>query len=226
MQTRHPNPIVIACASALLALATGNAAAAEPGYITDRVSVTLRTNPVNDAKTVGEPLTSGHPVDVLQRSPDGKWARVRFQQVEGWIPGNMVQREQAARDRLAELQARFDALDREQKTGGTRLVDLEAEVQALRASLAQAQSERDTALRQLGDLKLAAAGPQQLAATNQELNARAVELDVDNERLKAEVERLAEEESSDFLLYGGLIVFGGVFIGWLLGRQPGRRSGW
>lgn len=222
-KTISPTFRTLALVAALVAFTTEPAQAAEPGYITDRVTVTLRVSPVNDAKVVGEPLVSGNPVEVLQRSPDGKWARVRFQQIDGWMPATLLQREQAARDRLAELQARFDALDHDQKSGGTRQQDLEAEVQALRAQLTQAQAERDTALKQLGDLKLGAAGPQQLAASNQQLSAHSVELDVDNERLKAEVARLEQEEKSDFLFYGGLIVFGGVVIGWLLGRQPGRR---
>ncbi|MFZ5756649.1 MAG: TIGR04211 family SH3 domain-containing protein [Pseudomonadota bacterium] len=197
---------------------------ADVQYITDSITVTLRASPVNDAKAVGNPLSSGNPVEVLQRSPDGKWARVRFQQVEGWISTAQLQKEQAARDRLLELQARFDAIDREQKTGGSRLKDLEAETQSLRAALAQTQAERDSALQQLGDLKLNAAGPQRIAESNRELNARAVTLGIDNEKLKAEVERLGSSERSDFLLYGGLIVFGGIIIGWLLARQPGRRS--
>jgi SH3 domain protein len=201
---------------------------AEIQYITDSLSVPLRASPVGDAKIVGNPLTSGNPVELLQRSPDGKWARVRFQQIEGWLPANFVQKEQAARDKLLELQARFEALDREQQTGGGQLKDLEAEVQSLRASLQQAQAERDTALQQLGDLKLTAAGPQKLAASNQALNTRAAQLAIDNERLKAEADRLAHDQKSSFFFYGGLVVFGGMFVGWLMARQSsGRRSsGW
>jgi len=215
-----------ACAALMLLVATGFARA-EIQYITDQVATPLRANPVGDGKIVGKPLVTGNPVEVLQRSPDGKWARVRFQQVEGWLPANYLQKDQAAQDRLLELQARFDAMSREQKTGGSRVGDLEAEVQSLRASLEQVQNERDTALAQLGDLKMSAAGPQKLAATNQSLSIHATKLAIDNERLKTEVERLTASESAHFLFYGGLIVFGGVVIGWLMARQQGgRRSGW
>lgn len=207
-------------------LAAAGSPAAEPGYITDRISTPLRVNPVTDAQTVGEPLSSGMPVEILQRSPDGKWARVRFQQMEGWLPGNLLQSTQAARDQLAELQARYDALAREQKGEDGQMKDLQAEVQALRAQLSQAKADRDTALRQLGDLKFDSAEPQQLAASNRQLGERASQLDIDNERMSNEIRRLEDDHSSSFLLYGGLIVFGGVVIGWLLGRQPGRRSGW
>lgn len=211
----------------LTLLVVAGAAQAEIQYITDQVSASLRANPVNDGKVVGNPLVSGNPVEVLQRSPDGKWVRVRFQQIEGWLPAHLVQKDQAAVDRLLELQARHDALSREQKSGGSRVSDLEAEVQSLRASLAQAQGERDTALSQLGDLKLTAAGPQKLASTNYELNVRGTALAIENERLKTEVERLENSESARFLFFGGLVVFGGVIIGWLLARQSSnRRSGW
>jgi SH3 domain protein len=211
-------------ACVLLLVAAG--ARAEIQYITDQVSATLRANPVNDGKQVGNPLVSGNPVELLQRSPDGKWARVRFQQVEGWLPASLLQKEQSAHDRLLELQARFDAMSREQKTGGSRLGELEAEVQTLRAALQQAQAERDTALAQLGDLKLTAAGPQKLAASNNELQVRATTLAIDNERLQTEVERLNNSREATFLFYGGLVVFGGMAIGWLIARQSGRRQGW
>lgn len=212
--------------AALIAIAAP--ALAEIQYVTDSLTVQLRASPVNDAKAVGNPLTSGNPVEVLQRSPDGKWARVRFQQVEGWLPASYVQKDQAARDKLLELQARFEQLDREQKTGGGQLKDFEAEVQSLRASLQQAQAERDIALQQLGDLKLTAAGPQKLAASNQALNTRATELAIDNERLRAEADRLAHDQKASFFFYGGLVVFGGMLVGWLMARQStGRRSsGW
>ncbi len=217
-------PVHIAVAGLLFCAVSSFAA--EPGYITDRISTPLRVNPVNDAKTVGEQLISGTPVDILQRSPDGKWARVRFQQVEGWLPANLLQSGQTARDQFAELQARYDALAREQKGEGGQMKDLQAEVQALRAQLAQMTADRDTALKQLGDLKFDSAEPQKLATSNQQLGARTTQLGIDNERMSNEIHRLEEDHSSSFLLYGGLIVFGGVVIGWLLGRQPGRRSGW
>ncbi|MFZ5697343.1 MAG: TIGR04211 family SH3 domain-containing protein [Pseudomonadota bacterium] len=202
-------------------------AVAETQYITDTLSTPLRSSPVNDAKPVGNPLTSGNPVDVLQRSPDGKWARVRFQQLEGWLPTTFLQKEQAARDRLLELQARFEAIDREQKTSSSQSREMEVEVQSLRASLQQAQTERDTALQQLGELKLTAAGPQKLAASNQTLSAKAAAMAIDNERLRAEVERLNHDQKASFFFYGGLVVFGGMLVGWLMARQSGRRStGW
>ncbi|MFP5384195.1 MAG: TIGR04211 family SH3 domain-containing protein [Gammaproteobacteria bacterium] len=202
-------------------------AAAETQYITDQLSVTLRANPVGDAKAVGSPLVSGNPVDVLQRSPDGKWVRVRFQQVEGWLPANQLQATQGARDRLQELQSRFDAASREQGGAREQLQAAEADRQALRATLAQVQGERDAALQQLGDLKIGAAGPQQISAANQALNQRITELKIDNEKLAAEAARLADDQRADFLLYGALIVFGGMLAGWLTARQSGRRSsGW
>lgn len=203
------------------------AAAAETQYITDQLSVTLRASPVGDAKAVGSPLVSGNPVDVLQHSPDGKWVRVRFQQVEGWLPANQLQATQGARDRLQELQGRLDATSRELRSTQEQLQAAKADVQATNTALVLARTERDAALQQLGDLRIGAAGPQQISAANQSLNARVTELKIDNEKLAAEASRLADDQRADFLLYGALIVFGGMLAGWLTARQSGRRSsGW
>lgn len=207
----------------LLALATG-AAHAEIQYISDTLTVSLRSNPVNDAKTVGNPLTSGNPVELVQRSPDGKWARVRFQQYEGWLPASYLQKEQSAHDRLLELQARHDAMLHEQESGSARLQGSEAEIQTLRAAVAQLQSERDSALQQLGDLKMNAAGPERLASSNRALEEKTRQVAIDNERLKSEVDRLQHDQRTDFFFYGGLVVFGGVLVGWLMARQGRRRS--
>lgn len=212
---------------ALLLLLAGGLARADTQYITDTLTVTLKTSPVGDAKPLGNPLVSGNPVEVLQRSPDGKWARVRFQQVEGWLPAGYLQTTQGAKDRLQELQARFDAMNAEQGTRTQKLTTLEAEAQALRAALQKAESDRDTALQQLGELKIGAAGPEQISQTNLSLGAQVTALKIDNEKLAAEVSRLDADRSADQLFYGGLIVFGGIALGWLMARQSGRRpSGW
>lgn len=224
MKVRTLPPMAIAI---LFLLAGGEARAADTQYITDMLTVTLKANPVNDAKPVGNPLVSGNPVEVLQRSPDGRWARVRFQQVEGWMPASYLQATQGARDRLQELQARFDARDAEHGTQSRKLAALEAEAQALRAELLKANTARDTALGQLGELKLGAAGPEQISRTNLSLGAQVTALKIDNEKLVAEVSRLTADSSADQMFFGGLIVFGGIAIGWLMARQPGRRSsGW
>lgn len=202
-------------------------AAAETQYITDQLSVTLRASPVGDARAVGAPLTSGNPVDVLQRSPDGKWVRVRFQQVDGWLPASQLQATQGARDRLQELQGRLDAANRELRSTQEQLQAAKSDIQAADTALALARTERDAALQQLGDLRIGAAGPQQISAANQTLNQRITELKIDNEKLAAEAARLADDQRADFLLYGALIVFGGMLAGWLTARQSGRRSsGW
>lgn len=199
---------------------------AETQYISDSLTTTLRANPVGDAKVVGNPLSAGNPVELLQRSPDGRWARVRFQQYEGWLPATQLQREPGARDRLQEMQARVDAMTREHRAAIEQAQKLEADSQDLRAALARAQEDRDNALRQFGDLKIDSAGPQQLARRNNQLQQEVTALTVDNERLQAEVDRLGADQRTRFFFYGGLLVLLALFMGWLLARQSGRRAGW
>lgn len=201
-------------------------AQAEIQYITDSLSVQLRNTPASDGKLLPVPVRSGNPVEVLQRSPDDKWARVRFQQTEGWLAASYLQKEQSAHDRLLELQGRHDALVREHDTAAARLKELDVELQTLRAGQAQLQEERDTALRQLGELKLNAAGPTQLAASNRSLGEKATLLAIENEKLQVEVDRLRHERSADFLLYGVLGALACVVAGWVMARSGRRSSGW
>lgn len=220
-----PAPLTLAIT--LYALLFSPVAQAENQYITDSITINLRSNPVNDAKIIGKALTSGNPVEVLQRSPNGKWARVRFQQMEGWLPAEFLQKEQAASDRLLELQERFNALSHGSGNETVQSKNMEIELQTLRTSLQQLQRERDAALRQLVDLKMTSAGPSELAAAKTALEAKRTQLSIDNERLAVEVARLNDSERSDFLFYGGLIVFGGMIAGWLMARLSGRRpSNW
>ena len=209
----------------LLALAPA-AALAETQYVSDALTVTLRNNPVSDGKPVGTPLAAGNPVDVLQRSPDGRWARVRFQQYEGWLPTAQLQRDPGARDRLQDLQGRLDAMTREHESAIARARQLESDNEALKAQLAQTQAERDAALREFGDLKINAANPQQLAARSNSLQAQVAQLTIDNERLQAEITRQDADRSTRFFLYGGLLVLLALFMGWLLARPARRAGGW
>lgn len=213
--------------AALALFAVSLPAAAETFYVTDVLTTPLRSSPVNDAKTVGTGLQSGNAVDVVQRSPDGKWARVRTPQGEGWVQAHLLQKEPGARGLLEELQSRHDALAREHRAAQERLTVLEADKQALVASIGQAHQERDTALQQLAELRIGAAGPQQISDNNRALATELGVLKVEREKLAAEVARLADDQRADFLLYGGLVVFGGLVAGWLMARQAGRRSsGW
>lgn len=200
-------------------------AGAETLYVSEALATPLRASSAGDARQVAL-VPAGTAAEVLQRSPDGKWVRVRIGGQEGWLPAADLQSQPAARERLSELQVRNDTLQREKQLLETRLRDLEFEAQTLRTSNTQLVQERDSALAQLGDLRLVAAPGEQTVSTQRALTEQAQSLAIEKERLQAEVERLRADRESTFFFYGALVVFVALLVGWVIARQAGQRRKW
>lgn len=105
------------------------AAYADTGYVTDRLSVALKSAQ-GEAGTVVKLLEAGAPLEVLERA--GAWARVRDKAgAEGWVDARQVTAEAPARAQLARLQ---DELTRAK----AQLAETQAQLKKAEAAAAQA----------------------------------------------------------------------------------------
>lgn len=215
--------LLLPATAALLLAATQ--AGAETLYVSEALATPLRASAAGDGRQLAQ-VPAGTAAEVLQRSPDGKWVRVRIGGQEGWLPAADLQAQPAARERMSELQVRNDTLQREKQVLETRVRDLEFEAQTLRTSNTQLALERDSALAQLGDLRLVAAPGEQTVTTQRALTEQVQTLAIDRERLQAEVERLRADRESTFFFYGALVVFVALFVGWIIAGQAGQRRKW
>lgn len=202
----------------LLLLGMALPALAEQGYITDRLHITLRRGPGNEYKIL-KSLPSATPVEILERGErylkvrleDGEEGYVLTQYVSDEMPFVLVaERLRRERDRLGDrlkaLEDKERALQAELTAAGGRLQRSESELrktteqfQVLRAGsehVTEIMAERD-----------------RLRQENQDLQARLTVLKKDNARL------LRTDIFRWFLAGAGVL-----WLGWLLGRRPPKRS--
>jgi SH3 domain protein len=202
----------------LLLLGMALPALAEQGYITDRLHITLRRGPGNEYKIL-KSLPSATPVEILERGErylkvrleDGEEGYVLTQYVSDEMPSVLVaerlRRERdRLRDRLKALEDKERALQAELTAAGGRLQRSESELRKTteQFQVLQAGSEHVTEIMSERD---------RLRQETQDLQAKLTVLKKDNARL------LRTDIFRWFLAGAGVL-----WLGWLLGRRPPKRS--
>ncbi|MFU8813968.1 MAG: TIGR04211 family SH3 domain-containing protein [Pseudomonadales bacterium] len=211
--------------TALMLAGPAPAALAASAYISDELTVPLRTGASN-AYRILRVLPAGTRLDVRQRDTDAGYARVSTQDgTEGWVPLQYLQDQPIARDRL-------EAANREVQRLTQTVAELRQRLQALQGARSESE-ETNTSLtsevarleQELAEIRRAAAGAIETADANRRLD----EL---NTRLRDELNLLVEErdrletniQQRWFMLGGGLVLLG-LILGLTLKARP-RRSGW
>jgi len=216
------------CTAALIigaALTTGPAGAAATEWISDELTVPLRSGPSTSHRIL-RVLPSGTELSILDRNADSGFVQVRTSAgTEGWLPEQYLVNQPIARDRLAAANRRINDLT-------TAVERQRAELAALNEGKSDADSDNAGLRRQVADLeqelaeiKRVSAGALELNESNQELNELNARLRSEVDRLVADVARLEENVQERWLLIGAGLVLGGLLLGVAIKARP-RRSAW
>lgn len=199
---------------------------AETAYISDKLTVPVRSGPTKGHRILHHGLPAGTKMEILQRDDASEFVEiVTAGGTKGWIRGQYLTAQPIARDQL--------------RTAKAQIAQLEKNLSREKSALANAKavgSESSKNSAQLG---------QQLAETTQELEAlqkisqNAVAEHTENQKLKELNSRLRDEledinEERDqlrsnvqqrWLMIGGGLTLLGFLLGILLKARP-RRSAW
>lgn len=220
--------LLIFGASMLLAaglLLASPSATADTQYISDQLTVPLRSGPSNAHRILHRGLPSGTPLEVLEIDEDAGYTRVRLQNGnEGWLSSQYLVSQPIARDRLAGANRRIESLQAELTNLRQAHSDVQSAYETAEDEAAQLQARVNALEAELADIRRVSAG----AIEQDEENRRLRRL---NEQLQSEVADLAEElrqsrtnQQQRWMLTGAGLTFGGLLLGaWL--RRP-KRSGW
>lgn len=199
---------------------------AENAYISDALTVPLRSGPSTSYRILHRGLPSGTQLEVLARDEDSGFAQIRTNRgTEGWIPQQYLVNEPIARDRLV--------------TANAKIRDLTSTVEKLRGqlrSISQGKGEADQSnsslKRQVGALQIELVEIKRISAGALEQHETNKQLTGLNERLRDEVEELVfniaaleDNVQQRWLLIGGGLVLGGLVLGAAIKARP-RRSAW
>ncbi len=210
------------------ALICGNLSirAEETGWVSDVLTVPLRSGPSNGHRIVHRGLPSGTRLNIVEVDEDAGFTHiVTTRGTDGWLRSQYVVREPIARDRLKTAQQRISELESKLSQQSKSLNTISGENKSQTEQNRSLDRQVKSLENQLAEIKRVSAG----AIEEHEHNQRLEDL---NQRLRAEVEDLtlarqqAEKNASqNWMLLGGGLVLGGMLLGVFIKSRP-RRSGW
>lgn len=213
--------------SVLIALAAVGAAHAETVYVTDNLSLSLRSKASNNSPIV-KSLPSGTPLTVIDGKSKSGFLHVRLENgMEGYIQTSYTKKEPPSSELVETSNKSLKLLQAEN-------IALKAELKVARDAITPGTSlekalelERDKLSLELGEIKQAAAGVIQLKNDRDELQERVVNAERELQQLKLENQALKDTTNQDWFLYGGILCFFSVILGFILPKLGWRRkSSW
>jgi SH3 domain protein len=208
------------------ALLLGAAAYAETLYISDELTVPLRSGPSNGHRILHAGLPSGTQMEVVSRDEEAGFTQIRTTRgTEGWIRSQYLVSEPIAKMRLAAAQREITRLKRDLDAQARRVNDLSA------TNLEQASSNEANTSR-IQSLEAELAEIKQISANAVESHEQNLALQETNLRLRDEIDDLAEErnrlqsngENQAIMIGAGLILLG-LILGVIIKARP-QRSAW
>jgi len=202
------------------------ARAAETAWISDNLTVPLRSGPSTSHRILHRGLPSGTELTVLAKDPDSDFVQILTSRgTEGWLPSQYLVYQPIARDQLATAKRRIEELT-------STVSQLKQQLSDLSQGKNQADSSNSEMTRQIAALEQELAEIKRVSAGALELSEQNLELTELNGRLRAEVDELVasitqlEDNARErWLLIGGGLVLIGLVLGFAVKSRP-RRSAW
>ncbi len=201
------------------------AAVGEMNYISDVLTVPLRSGPSTAHRILHRGLPSGTHLTVLATDEEGFFTQVRTASgMEGWVRSQYLIGEPIARVKLAAAEKRLQRLKTTIAKERESRSSLQSEYKEIKSNNRTLNSQVQALSKELAELKIISAKP-----INE--HARNIELVTQNQRLVGEVDelssktrRLEDNIQREWLLYGGALVFIGLLLGVAIKARPRKTS--
>ena len=199
---------------------------AETLYISDILTVPLRSGPSNAHRILHRGLPSGTALEVLEVDEEAGFTHIRTRNdMDGWIRSQYLVDEPIARAKLVQAQARVARLERQ-------LNDQTSKTSELSTARSQAERSNSSLTRQVKALEQELAEIKRISAdaiSEHDKNLRLAQL---NGRLRKEIDEIVKERQQlkdnveqQWMLIGAGLVLAGLALGSVIKSRP-RRSGW
>lgn len=204
---------IVGLASLIAGMSVTPAVAQETRYVSDIIYVPLRSGAGNQYRIIDAAIKSGTALTLLESPADSEWSRVSTPNgLEGWIPNQYIMNEVPARIQLTRAQSQLARVTEENNALKQANTQLENENQALTNQASEASTSRASMENELQKIKTLSAGAIDLDHRYQTLLEKHQLIQTELDSMRAENERLVNDQRMDFLFYGaGILVFGMIF---------------
>ncbi len=194
---------------------------AESRYITDIISVPLRSDKDNQAGILKNGLTSGTKLKFIREEEDlnkNKWSQVvTADGIEGWVRSQNLINEPTAAMKLEAL-----------TSGSSNIIELQKQNVSLKSELDSVNATYQTLLKETEEMRTATTSDVNMEQENQNMHREFQLLQTERDVLAAENDMLKKYDKNRQRIYGGLLILGGVILSLILQSfgKTKRHSEW
>ena len=214
----------------LLLLPGAGVFAQETQYISDMVLVPVRSGAGANYRIVNRGLPSGTALLVVGQSEDGEWAEIETRGgTRGWIPTQYLQKDPPAGLLINDLRLELEQVRGERDRVVSQLNQSSSEASEADETIIELQSTLDSTQAELTEVKRVSAAALDLDLLNQQLVAELESERSDADLLRLENVRLRERIANNQILDGALAVLLGVILAVVAPRlwpRRKRQDGW
>lgn len=214
-------------AGILLTTTLSTFATAEVAYVSDVVLVPVRSGAGNQFRIVHAGLRSGTQLEVHET--EGDWARITADNgLEGWMPTQYLSKEPPARSQLVQASQRLSAIQQQNAALTAQVRELEQQNKNLQAQVRQLENTSTEATEELAEVKALSSDALNLNRRHRELLEEHQMLQTNLDTLRAENDRLKNDNTISKWLYGAGLVVLGIFLSIIIpALKPKKRfSDW
>lgn len=212
--------------SIVLLAATG-AAAQTTGYVTDQISVTLRTG-TSTKHEILRMVPSGTRLTVLEQNPESGYSHVRLPNgTEGWILSRYVEGGPTARIRLEGAERQLTELKQRAERLQAQIAGLRETKQSAERQLAKLREDNASLAQELAEIRRVSSDAVEISERNRRLSQRISGMETEMQVLRQQNESLRDRSNRDWFVVGAIVVIGSMLFGIGLTRiRWRRRSEW
>ena len=204
--------------------------AQETRYISDMVLVPVRSGPGSDYRIINRGLPSGTVLIVYGENDDGEWIDVESPGgTRGWIRAQYLQTDPPAALLINDLRVELEQFRGERNRLVNQLDASSSEVDEAGGMVDQLESALETTRTELTEIKRVSAAAIELDLMNQQLVAELESEKSEADLLRLENVRLRERITNNQMLDGALAVLLGVILAVIAPRlwpRKRRQDGW
>lgn len=215
-------------ASTVLCLPAANAQ--DTQYISDMVLVPVRSGAGSDYRIVNRGLPSGTALLIYGQSDDGEWTEVETRGgTRGWIPTQYLQQEPPAGLLINDMRLELEQVRGERDRVVSQLNQSSSEVNEADETIVSLNTRLESTEAELTEVKRVSAAALDLDLMNQQLVAELESERSDADLLRLENVRLRERIANNQIMDGALAVLLGVILAIVAPRlwpKKKRQDGW
>ncbi len=201
------------------------AAVGDVNYISDVLSVPMRSGPSPGHRIIHRGLPSGTHLTILAIDEEATFTQVRtLKGLEGWVRTQYLIGQPISRVKLNATEKRLQKLQSKMSAESEARTSIQAKYNETYANNQKLNAQVDTMTKELAELKRIAADPINEHTRNVELNQQNTRLVAEVDELASKARRLEENVELQWLLYGGGLVIIGLIFGLILKKRPRRQT--